>query len=312
MRFYDLKIVDPKSNQAVLHWSSYPNGTYDPGALNVSFDVLTYQQAVPMGGSTIVIEGIPPTLLTNANDYSNMVCELRVGMGPGLPLATPSQIGLIAQGQVYQVFANWIGTEINLALVLMASTYTLANPGNIVLNWTAGTSLQSALQNTLRVAFPNATVQMHIRDIVLNHDEKHAASTLSGLARFVSDITGVQIAMRGNVISVYDSSYQPIAKTLDFLDFIGQPMWIAPNVIQVTTVMRGDIQMGDQIKMPENYPSLPGFVQTTTAAYPSQANYKSAIKGTFVVQSTRHVGNLRQPNGRAWATIINAASPVVS
>lgn len=310
MRFYDLQITDPTSGKTTFSAGSYPNGTYDPGALNVIFDLLVYPQATPMGASTILIEGIDPALLTNAQQFAKQQVTFKGGMGQGLPLANPAQQGLLAQGEVFQVFANWIGTEVNLALVLIPSSYTLANPGNIVLNWTSGTSLSTALQNTLKAAYPKASVQMNIADTVLSHDEKHNASTLSGLATLLNDITttGVQIVINGNTIQVYDNTYKPGPKQLVFTDFVGQPMWIQPNVIQIFTVLRGDIQMGDILQMPQGYVNLPGFVQTTANAQPSLNNYKSAMQGNFIVQAIRHIGNLRQPNGNAWTTVINAAA----
>jgi hypothetical protein len=310
VRFYDLAVTEPNGGSTTLHFSSYPNGSYDPGALNVIFDLYVYPQALPMGGSTVLIEGVDPALLGNAKNYAGQTVAVRGGMGAGLPLANPAQIGLLVQGEIYQVFANWIGTQINLAMVLIASPYTLQNPGNIQLNWIAGTTLATALTNTLKTAYPSATIQMNIGDIVLSHDEKHAASTLSGLARLVNEITptGVQIVINGSWIRVFDSTYRPTPKVLAFTDFIGQPMWIEPAVIQARVVLRGDIQVGDIIQMPQGYANLPGFVQTTANAMPSQLNYKSAIQGQFSVLSIRHIGNLRQANGNAWATVINAAA----
>jgi hypothetical protein len=67
--------------------------------------------------------------------------------------------------------------------------------------------------------------------------------------------------------------------------------------------------MGDTLQMPQGYANLPGFVQTTANAMPSQGNYKSAMQGSFVVNAgIRHIGDLRQPNGYSWCTLINAAA----
>lgn len=310
MRFYSLTITDTTSGKDTFTAGSYPNGAYDPGALNVQFNLLVYPQATPMGASTILIEGIDPSILTNAQQFVKQQVTFKGGMGPGLPLANPAQQGLLAQGEVFQVFANWVGSEVNLALVLIPSSYTLAAPGNIVLNWTAGTPLSTALGNTLKTAYPKAQIQMNISNIVLSHDEKHNASTLSGLATLLNDITisKVQVVINGNTIQVYDNTYKPGPKQLVFTDFVGQPMWIQPNIIQIFTVLRGDISMGDTLQMPQGYANLPGFVQTTANAQPSLNNYKSAMQGNFTVQAIRHIGNLRQPNGNAWCTVINAAA----
>ena len=153
---------------------------------------------------------------------------------------------------------------------------------------------------------------MNIARIVQPHDEVHNASTLSGLATLINDITtsGVQIVIHGDTIQVYDNSYKPGPKQLDFLDMVGQPMWIQPQVIQVKFVMRADLQVGDVISFPQAANSgssgLAGFVQTAQSAVPSAQNYQSAIKGNFSVFSIRHIGDMRQPNGNSWVTVVNA------
>ena len=262
-----------------------------------------------MGNSTIVVEGVDPVVLSNAQSFANQTIELRAGMGPGLPLANPAQAGLILQGEVFQVFGNWEGTEQNITFVTIPSPYTISNPGNIVLNWTAGTSLATALTNTLQTAYPNATLRVNISNTVLSHTEVHACATLTQLAQFLSGITttDLTITANGSVITVADNIYKPAPKTLVFTDFVGQPMWLKPNQIQIRTVLRADIQVRDIIQMPQGFSNMPGFVQTTQQSMPSQINYTSAIKGQFYVFSIRHVGNLRQPNGNNWCTLINAA-----
>ncbi|HUB48357.1 MAG TPA: hypothetical protein VMB73_25555 [Acetobacteraceae bacterium] len=336
MRFYDLKILNP-AGKTTLHYTSYPGGLsgsssgpsafgvtpsalgvsgfnqtpYDPGALNCRFDLLSYPQATPMGASWITLEGVPQNILTNAGQFVGQQLIFKGGMGSGLPLANPQQAGLLVQGYVYQAFGNREGTQLDLTFLLLGSTYTISNPGNIVLNWIAGTPLATALQNTLKTAYPNATIKMNISNIVLNHTEVHFCSTLTGLAQLLSDITSTNIVIvaNGTVITVTDNSFKPAMKQLVFTDFIGQPMWIDLNTILVKTVLRADIQNGDHIRMPPGFQNVPGFVQTAAQATTGGINYVSAIQGDFVVnEGIRHVGDFRQPSGHAWCSIIRAAA----
>ena len=310
MRYYDLKILDKNSLAVIREWGSYPGGIYDPGALNVEFDCFVYPQAQPKGGSTISLEGIQLADLTNAKAFTGQIVQLRAGMGPGLPLVSPAQRGLIVQGQVFQAYGNWVGTEMTLDLVVVASPYTVTTPGNIVLNWRKGTPLSAALQNTLAVAYPKATLDIQISPIVQSFDEVGFYPTLIQLAQTLSDITSTDLTIvaAGNKITVRDRTIKPQPLELVFTDFIGQPMWIDANVIQLWTVMRADISIGSILKMPQQMTNAPGFVQTTQAAYPSQLKYKAAMQGQFVVQSVRFVGNLRAPDARSWVTVINAAA----
>lgn len=310
MRFYDLAITNPNTNATLLHYSSYAGLQPNPTALNVILDLFVVTEAAPVGNSTITIEGVTPAILQNAKNYYKMQLSLRGGMGAGLPLANPKQAGLIASGEIIQVFGNWAGTEISLSMVLIPSPYTLQNPGNIVLNWRAGTPLATALQNTLSAAFPKSTIKINIGAYTLSHDEIGPFSTTTQLAQYLSGVTGgaVQMVVFGNTISVFDGSYQPPPIQLAFNDFIGQPMWLDPNTIQIKTTMRGDISVGSMVKMPVGFNSLPEFVQTTAASLPSFNNYQSAIQGQFVIYQVRHIGNLRQPNGNAWCSVFNAVA----
>lgn len=313
MRFYDLSITSAKTGATMLHYSSYPNGAYDPGALNVIFDLPISVQSTALGGCSIRIEGVDPSVLTEAQTYAGQNLTLRGGMGAGLPLANPSQQGVLVGGQIYQAYANWAGTQIDLVLVVLGPKYTMQKPGPFVLNWKAGTPLAPALMNTLRIAYPDYKIQMNIGNIVQTNDEVHPSKTLKGLASLLSDITPtqVQIVINNGVIRVFDSTYKPAPKALAFTDFIGQPVWLQPNLIQARLVLRGDIQIGDVLKMPVGYASLPGFVQTTTASLPSSINYRLAMQGDFRVSAVRHLGDLRQPSGAAWSTLVNmTASPV--
>ncbi|AOJ70868.1 hypothetical protein WS83_20410 [Burkholderia sp. MSMB2042] len=244
--------------------------------------------------------------------------SMKGGMQAGLPLANPKQAGLLAAGQIWQSFGNWEGTEMTLDLVLNPAVYTLDQPGNIVLNWTANMPLAQALKQTLSIAYPTLSALINISDkLVQSHDEVHRCSTLEQLAQLLSEITqgnflgadyaGVQVTIQAGQIVVYDSTYQPNTVQLAFTDFVGQPTWIAPNVMQVKLVMRADIQLGTELLMPQGLQNTPDIVLTSAAALPSNLKYKSAFQGKFSVIEQRHIGNFRALDGASWVTIANCA-----
>lgn len=97
-----------------------------------------------------------------------------------------------------------------------------------------------------------------------------------------------------------------------FQDLIGQPTWIGPQTIQFMCPMRADLTVNQVVTMPKgilgnpaNPAGSPGAVITTAAASPSQRQ-TSGFTGNFQIVSIHHVGNFRDPNGIAWATIIDA------
>ena len=326
-RFYTIVVTpaptaaQPNQNPAQT-WTSFPGGKNDPGALNVELDLFTTVYAVPSSSnaSTITIWGISLKDIQQAPNYAGMQITVSGGMQAGLPLANPKQAGIILQGEILQSFANFVGTEMTLDFVVSGSGYNVSNPGNIVLNWPVGTPLSQVLPITFNTAFQGLKKQISIgSEYVLSHPVLAFYPTLHKLAQFILSITssikppGVHITINpdGTILAT-DFSVQPVVKTLAFTDLIGQPTWIDANTMTFATVMRADVQVGTQILMPPELQNVPGIVATAAASQGgAQLKYQSAFKGKFNITEIRQIGNFRDANGGAWATIFRAY-PAVS
>lgn len=311
-RYYELTVTPQGSTVPIRTWTSHPAGIYDPAALLIEYDALVGPYGTPTGASTITLHGIALQDLTQPQQFAGMNIELKAGMRAGLPLVNPSQAGTILKGQIFQCFGNWEGVDQTLDFVVIASGYTIDNPGNFVLNWRAGTQLSTALQQTFAITYPGMQVVMNINsDLVQNYDEIHVCGTLDQLAQVVGDITEgvfdsrVTIGIQGGKIVVYDSSYVPAPIQLVFTDFVGQPTWIAVNTIQLKMVARADLQMGGMVRMPKGLQNTPGLVTTTQNAYPSTVKYQTAFQNNFIVHELRQIGNFRSPDAAQWVTIAN-------
>ena len=70
-----------------------------------------------------------------ASDLHLVDIEVWAGMEKGLPLAEPSQAGLIMKGSNFQPFGNWTGTAMTLELVLVAAAGTDGRPVAISFDW---------------------------------------------------------------------------------------------------------------------------------------------------------------------------------
>lgn len=314
-RYYELTVTPQGASTPVRTWSSHPNGIYNPAAAQIEYDALVGPYGTPTGASTVTVYGIPLQDLTQAQQFAGMTLSLKAGMKAGLPLVNPSQAGTILSGLVFQSFGNWQGVDQTLDFVVIPGSYTSDTPGNIVLNWKAGTQLSAALQQTFSVAYPSLQVSMNISgDLVQSHDEIHVCGTLDELAQLVGDITEgifddrVQINIQAGKIIVYDGSYAPSPVQLAFTDLIGQPTWIGINMIQFKVVARADLQVGGIIAMPQGLQNQPGLVTTTQAAYPSTIKYQTTFQNNFIVQELRQIGNFRSSDAGQWVTIINAVT----
>ncbi|WP_233842328.1 hypothetical protein [Dyella sp. 2HG41-7] len=312
MRYYDIALSQPNATTPAIHFTSHPNGQYDPAALNVLFDMPILPYDTPVGGQTIQVEGVPLQLLGEAQDLAGWNIEVIGGMKKGLPLANPNQAGLLAKGQIFQSWGNWEGTEMVLNLLLMPSGYTMSEPGNLMFIWRAGQSLPDALTSMFSTAYPGMPVSINVgSNLKVDYDFIDRASSLESFAGMFTSFTekqfgqAVTITIQAGKIVVFDSTHKPSPIQMEFTDFVGQPTWIEKQVMQVKTVMRGDLQIGSIIKMPKGFQNAPGFITTVGSSYPSSIRYKSAFQNDFMIKEMRHVGDYRSPDGSAWSTIFN-------
>lgn len=315
MRYYDLTLTAPGSTTPFRQWTSYPNGKYDSGALNIEFDMPVAPYHTPTGGGTVTVHGIALEDLSQAQQFAGMTLTLRAGMKAGFPLVNPSQAGLIVIGEVIQSFGNWEGTEQTLSLVIYPSKYTFDNLGNFSLNWPAGTPLSTALQQCLSTAYPNMPISMNISSSLVNSsDQPHVVGTLEELAGHIEQWTrdqfknAVHITIQGGRILVYDDTYKPGAVQLNFTDFIGQPTWIDNFTMQIKTVLRADLEIGSIITMPKGLQNLPGFVGTSAPPNPANIKHQSIFQNSFQVNELRQVGNFRSSDAADWCTVFNCVA----
>lgn len=304
-------------------YTSYVNNQTLGAAWNVEFDVPVIGAGTPEGGAIVRVWGISLAEIGQANDLNRKNITVEAGMQRGLPLATPSQSGVIFQGYIFQAFGNWIGTDMTLDLVIFpgsasgttpGGTGTLANPKNLVLNWQTGTTLATALASTLSTAFPGVPQSINIDPkLVRPNVEAAYFSTLEQLAKYCADISkdiirtedylGVDIALVAGRLIVSDGTESAGAaepKQIRIQDLIGQPTWIESPKISIKTVMRADLGLFDKILLP------PTLVQNTPQANSWLVNQRTSFKGGFRITSMRHIGNFRQASADSWVTVIEA------
>jgi len=320
MRFYDITITSQGDSAPFRQWTSYPNGingVFNPGALNIEFDMPIFSAGNEGSGVSISIEGISLQDLNQAQQFAGMQLVIKGGMGKGLPLVNPAQAGVLFAGEIQKSWGNWEGTEQTLDFVVLpGAAYTAAEPGNFVLHQPAGTPLSEALQQTLSIAYPGIALNVNISSSLVNaYDVTHFCSTLDQLGAFIQEFTHhnfdnpVLMSHAGGSINVFDGTYQPSPIQLAFTDFIGQPTWVDQAQLQIKTVLRADIALGGQVTMPKGLQNVPGVVTQSSQALPGALKYQSTFDGTFGVIAMRHVGNFRSSDAGNWCTVINCIAP---
>lgn len=287
-------------------------------ALDVDFDIPVSDFATPMGGGYVRIYGIDLATIAQASDFNLMDIEVFGGMQRGLPLAKPRQAGLLVAGTIQQAFGNWVGTDMTLELIYTAGNTRPDVPTNLTIDWKQGQLLADAIRATLRVAFPGYTASINISPrLVLNHDQPGYYSTPLQFARFIQDVSrgiirdegyrGVRIFLKEREFIIQDATTRTTPRPIEFNDMVGQITWLSANTISITTVMRGDLQTGDFIRLP---PGLSIIQTLTTPASQSQARARDAFAGVFQINNARHTGRFRASTGQSWITTFQASGPI--
>jgi len=341
VRFYDIAITNPQTNQVVrpaslaslnlpTTFTSYVNGQSIPGALNVEIAVNVSIASEPFGDSYIKIWGVSLQEISQGSDLNNALIVVQGGFQKGLPLANPKQKGVLFSGYIIQAFGNWVGTDQTVDLVVASGKGpkgigSPTQPVNLTLNWSKGTQLGLALKNALLTAYPGCSCQdTTSQNLVLSSNQVGIYNSLTELSQWAYRVSRSIITTAGyNGVSINadvasTSSFiisdgtqtQSNVTTLNFNDFIGQPTWFAPGKISFKCPMRADLKVGDQIKFPVGNNGQSAIQSFTTAASQSQARSKSAFQGTFQIQKVRHIGNFRQRSGDSWVTTYEVATVV--
>ncbi|WP_157661700.1 hypothetical protein [Burkholderia ubonensis] len=325
-------------------------GSSNPYAQNIELDLPVTFLHEPLPNAYLRIWGISLTEIGQASNLQGMNVAIYGGMSAGLPLANASQSGILASGQILQSFGNWIGSDMTLDMYVFfggssptsnqttgnsstTSTTPLPatnqNPANIIWQWSAGQSFNSAVTNSLSTVFPKYQIQGTASPNLAwtGAPEIGFFATVKQFAQYLNELSqkiiggstpnqqsypGVFLAFQNNTITIGDGSTQTTPKQINFIDLIGQPTFSQPFQVQVSCVMRADIKVGDYVKLPPG----PGIIQSGSASQffnvqpgdqYSTAKSGSIFSGTFLVNAVRHVGNFRNPAAQSWITTLDLA-----
>ncbi len=318
MRYYTVVIREPGStgDEGILRrFTSFNGRRTDPGALDIEMDIPVSTYAAPFGAPFVRVWGVDLKTLSEANNFNLKAIEVYGGMEKGLPLAVPGQNGVLAFGIIQQAFGNWVGTDMTLDLVFTGGDKPADEPINLTIDWKKGTPLATAIDNTLRTAFPAYQRQIRIDPrLVLAADQPGYYATMYQFAQFVKQASlgvirtptyqGVSILLKEKTFIVYDGSTRTSARSILFTDLVGQITWLTSSSVSIMTIMRADLQSGDFVKLP------PGFIITTAQSMSQgRARDLNPFAGTFQINTARHTGRYRQPEATSWVTVFEAGGP---
>lgn len=318
--------------------SLLPSGATNPAALNVEIDI--EQKYLHIGDQTSYVriygldlrdiyrKDLNPSLDNKV--FTNIT--VKVGMSPGLPLATAQtkQQGLAVKGAIWQAFGNWLGTDMTLDLIVGAGGMTGGTddvssflPQQYLFKWPKGQALADALSQTLKNNTALAAVDQDFTDIAsdrtANQDKHGYYSTVTEFAQMVQRLTigqrgskdqGVLLHLNGDKLKSTDTSKLGGDPSNDieisFQDLIGQVTWFEPFKMTCKLVMRGDIEIGGYVKFKDSVPVQTQQGSLSSISQPQQAKDMLGIAqgARFYVERIHHWGNYRQPDAMAWNTTL--------
>ena len=304
---------------------SVVNGSNDPGALDMELNVsLKHDYTLASGKSFLRFWGIPLKTILGAPQLLHKKIDVYVGMTNGLPLAnlqTPQQ-GLLFSGEIFPALGNWVGTEMTLDLFLYPGTDPgqHTRPKNIVHNWPAQTPLSQAIKNTLKTSHPDLKTNITISDkLILPYADLGFYNSIGQFAQYLHAISmsilgkqkgyaGIKVHVSNKTINIDDGS-KTNSKTIDiqFTDLIGQPVWTNVDIVQVTTVMRADIDVGQTVTLPPGLMSIGG--PNVVKDQMSGQSYTNISGGTtkFTINDANHFGHFRQNDSYSWRSVFTGA-----
>ncbi|EFN6231550.1 TPA: hypothetical protein JLT96_000422 [Escherichia coli] len=327
MRYYRLEIINPKTGKPPVDSNGKPIGPFDtsetPGCgLHVEFDFEVTGLDVVCSGTMLTIYGLPIDMLKQSVSLQGGLVRMKAGFVQGLPLANKDQQGEVIYGEIYLAYANWIGTNQTLNLVINPSIRKSddGKPFSIEGQGEAGERVGDVLVRALQKAYPNKLIDCTVSDnLVLPEPWTGKYTEIGSLAMVVKNASiammrnerysGIAISILSDRIRIYDNASAKWGepKTIHAHELVGQPTWIAPFTVSFKCPMRGDIRCGDVVNLPEGlYSGAASIVMANTMAPGVISKNSTTFTGKFLVKSVRHIGSYLTADGDAWVTVFEA------
>lgn len=327
MRYYRLEIINPKTGKPPVCRNGKPIGPFDttetPGCgLHVEFDFEVTALDIVRAGTMLTIYGLPIDMLEQSVNLQGCLVRMKAGFVKGLPLANPLQQGEVIYGEIYFAYANWIGTNQTLNLVINPTIRKTDDGKPFILEFDGrtGEKLGDVISRALKKAFPNKLIDCTVSDsLVLPEPWKGTYEDIGSLAMVLRSASiamirsekycGVGISILSDRVRVYDNASADWGKPkkIELYELVGQPTWIAPFTVSFKCPLRGDIRCGDVIELPEGlYSGAASIVMANTTAPSVIAKNSTTFTGKFLVKSVRHIGSYLTADGDAWVTVFEA------
>jgi hypothetical protein len=314
MRYYDIEITDAKTGEVKLAINTKNNV-----GLHIELNAVVTGMS-ESGTATLKIFNLPIKFFTRQFDFVGKLIKIKGGMNKGLPLANPSQQGVLVFGYIQFCIGERERGVTFLMFNITPSAFTPKTPKNFVLKWEKGQKLSDALRNT----FTNAGLIAN--QYTINLADKWVATKTDAVgftsetqfSRFLGEASKLEMIMYFDTgsqryIVTDGSEVKKKTKVISLRDLIGQPIWnsgsgssISINgTVSIPVTLRGDLQWQDIIDVVDPQVTKSGQ-GTATISLPNSA--RVGFSGKFVMFQQTHIANYAIPGGDNWVTVIEATT----
>ena len=256
-----------------------------------------------------------------------MTVEVRAGFasygGVGLPLADVAKSGLIGYGKVSVSFANWVGGDMALNLVISPALQGIPsiaeNPKSSApfqFTWIKDQKFEDAITATFKplgydkvnfaldpeLKWPGYVVNISANDIV-SFSNQLRRMTAELIPTTYLNGAGIILRAPGDILITNTTKLPTTIVDIQPQDVIGQPTisytgeFIAVQSVHPT---RADIRPGMGITLKEVYPLF-----NPTSPFNNSKSLTLADK-TLFVQKVRQIGKFRDASYQGWVTVFDS------
>lgn len=320
MRRYELIIRSPEG-KVMTGADGKPIGPFaskeakNGAGLQITFDLPVIACDLNVAGGSVVLRGVPVTMLHSCVNYYQARIELYAGWQKGLPLVNPEQYGMILNGEVINAWANWQGTDQSLNFSVNPSVvYGIGKePVKIAVSGRKGERLDVVLMRALKAAFPAKKIITGIDTGLflmedLNAVEYKSMGELAWSLKRVDGWSAIEVSVQPDRIIVFDRTYQGSAKTVAGTELIGQPTWIDQNTVSFKVPLRHDLAVSDIVSLPRALTTGDTGALTLNSAKARNKKFWDTplFSGNFQLIAVRHLGDFRNQSADGWCTVCEA------
>ena len=284
--------------------------TYDIGVsgLAISFNIQNYKAGESVD-SQIILHNLPVTYLGQYADWYDKRVFLQAGMRRTPQNGyIPPILDTIASGYVSSVIGAPNGADAHAVITFQRTKNEKPNKLGYTFNVKQGMPPDLSVQAAYLAVSGDIMPVTVINTLPSPKSIYEQVFTVNDIARVLRTIGLDLVETATGYRQVFASNPTPVmVKMITRSDLIGQPYAINTSEIMAPLYLRGDFNLGDTVIFsPDIFFSSQNLTNLRDIRSIA-VGLKSLFSGTYQVTQIQHNGDLYNPSGDAWSTVIRCS-----